>query len=128
MTIEVPHAYSEITITPTLAIEIRQPSDSTLLIFVDTETEEPEHSKVVIDTTDVDLGFYDLYLESFSAFENPDAPILRTDIISIEVTKYVRNQPLVEAVSVLKDDTLALLVPNAYSVIEITPELLVNIR
>ena len=127
---QVPHVYSEIAITPNLIIEMRQPGDITELIFVDIGAEEPvlDHSQVIIDTTNEEVGYYDLYLESYSTHVDSSVRTLKTDIIFIEITRYVRDEPLLEAVSVKKDETLFLLIPNIYSEIDITPQLLIKVR
>ena len=82
---------------------------------------------MIIDTTGVDVGVEQLYLHSFNSLD-PAQITLKIDIISIEITAYIRDDELPEVVSVRKDETLVVIVPNVYSSIPISLSLLVNVR
>ena len=46
--------------------------------------------------------------------------VLRLDTISVEITSYIRDDPLEEAVTVAKDDFIFVIVPNAFSLITLS--------
>ena len=127
LTIQVPHVYSQIGITPALDINLMQPSDGTQLSFVSFNEDETDHTKVIIETSGAGShGVYPMYLYSFSTFNSLE--VLREDTIFVEITNYIRDNPLVEAVTVKKDDLLVVIVPNVYSSITITPIQDINVR
>ena len=70
----------------------------------------------MIDSNAATLGVYTLYLESFNTLDpaalNSNKPTLRTDIITIEVTLYVRDFPLETPVTITLGDTLTIQVPH----------------
>ena len=125
-----PHVYSEIGITPdlvTLDVNLEEPAGVTDLDFIEpTDIDESESFKtlITVDTSAQLDGFYDLHLWSLRV-GNPDATIqmdyyLREDIIRLEITSYIRDDELDEAVSVRKDELLVIIIPNCYASIPIT--------
>lgn len=124
--IQVPNVDSEIAITPTLDINLRQPSDGTALGFI-TFVEEAGYTRVIIDTNYADIGYETLFLESFNTLE-AGLSTLRLDQIEIQITGYVRDDPIVSSVQIRKDESLVIIVPNCYSSIAIATPLSVDIR
>lgn len=82
---------------------------------------------MIIDTSNADAGYETLFLESFNTLDSQE-PTLRLDQIVLEITGYIRDAPLPEQVSVRKDETLILMVPNCYSSIPISVTLSIDVR
>lgn len=68
-------------------------------------------------------GIYPLHLWSKNVLPTSSTVAmeyyLREEIVQLEITTYVRDDPIVEAVAVPKDSTASIIIPNAYSSISI---------
>ena len=89
-TLTVPHIYSQYTIGTTLAINLRQGSET--LSFVSFEEQNSE-TIVTIDATGVEEGdAYDLTLESFNTLSTAKSA-LKTDLIKLTVYSAASSEP-----------------------------------
>ena len=116
------------------------------LDFVQIDDSPMDHTLVTIETTGQTEGFYTLTLYSksyhdptittlWSVYPSVDAgvtvirdDILRVDVITIEIPSYYHVVPLVEMVTVRKDETLTVIIPNCVPTITISPIQNVDLR
>lgn len=132
-TYSVPHCFAELASVPAsyaISANLRQ-QPGTELPWV-TITETTGQSDVFLDPTLEPVGIYILWLESYDTNDpEPDPllkPTLRTDMIQIEVTNYIRNDPIESPVTITLGDTLTIEVPHAFEESSITTLLDINMR